>query len=87
MKIIREGKEFELTYQEMLEAHEQVVKGFMAGTLMDDFGLDRKEAKTFADKAYDRYCEGNGETEYECIEWAYNKYAEYSEGKTEEDDV
>lgn len=76
MKIIREGKEFELTYQEMLEAHEQVVKGFMAGTLMDDFGLDREEAKTFADKAYDRYCEGNGKTEYECVEWAYDQYKE-----------
>ena len=82
MKIIRDGKEIELTYQEMLEAHEQVVKGFMAGTLMGDFGLDREEAKFVAGKAYDRYCEGKDETEYECIEWAYNKYAEHSEDKT-----
>lgn len=82
MKIIRNDKEIELTYQEMLEAHEQVVKGFMAGALMGDFGLDREEARIVADKAYDRYCEGNGETEYECIEWAYNKYAEKLEDKT-----
>lgn len=74
MKIIRDGKEIELTDREMLEAHDQVAKGFMAGILMGDFGLDREKARFVAEKAYDKYCEGNGETEYECIQWAYKQY-------------
>lgn len=76
MRIFRDGKEFELTFHELLEAHEEVVKQFMADTLMGDFNLDEEEAKEIAIKAYERYCEGNGETEYECIEWAYNQYCE-----------
>lgn len=29
-----------------------------------------------AEKAYDRYCEGNGETEGGCIDWAYYSWLE-----------
>lgn len=30
-------------------------------------------------KEYDRYCEGNGETEGECIDWAYNDWLKSAE--------
>lgn len=76
MKIIRDGKEFELTHEEMMEAHDQIVTEFMTNVLIDDFGLDIEEAKDLGEVAYDRYCEGEGETEYECIEWAYNQYVQ-----------
>ena len=32
-----------------------------------------------AEQAYDRYCEGNGETEYECIEAVYSESGEDEE--------
>ena len=76
MKIIRDGKEFELTHEEMMEAHDQIVTEFMTNVLIDDFGLDIEKAKDLGEVAYGRYCEGNDETEYECIEWAYNQYVQ-----------
>lgn len=76
MNIIRDGKEIELTHQEMEEAHDLIVTEFMINTLINDFGLDIEKAKDFGELAYDRYCEGEGETEYECIEWAYNQYVQ-----------
>lgn len=78
MKIIRDGREYELTHQEMEEAHDQIVTEFMTNVLIDDFGLDIEKAKDFGELAYDRYCEGEGETEYECVEWAYDKFVEWS---------
>lgn len=42
--------------------------------LMQNFGIkDEEKARDLAEDAYARYCEGNGETEYECIEWVWNK--------------
>ena len=39
-----------------------------------DFKEDDPSIKEIAEDAYDRYCEGNGETEYECLEWALDKF-------------
>lgn len=76
MKIFRDGKTYELTFQELIEAHEEVSVGFMATELHDSFGLDKDTAKKVARKAFEKYAEGTGETEYECIEWAYKQYVQ-----------
>ena len=76
MKIFRDGKEYELTLQELIQAHEEVSIGFMATELHNSFGLDKNTAREVARKAFEKYAEGTGKTEYECIEWAYNQYIE-----------
>lgn len=76
MKIFRDGKTYELTFQELLEAHEEVTVGFMASELYNSFGLDKETARTVANKAFEKHIEGTGKTEYECIEWAYNQYVQ-----------
>ena len=70
MKITRDGKEIELTAEELEEAHAEFVTNFMRMTLETDFGVSPEDSQDLAEQAYDRYCEGNGETEYECIEAA-----------------
>lgn len=58
-------------------AHEEFVTNWMYDTLLDDFdveGLSDDEIRELAEYAYERYCEGNGETEYECIEAAYEEH-------------
>lgn len=57
------------------QMHDEHVISFMQNELMKSFGIkDEEKARDLAEDAYDRYCEGNGETEYECIEWAYDNY-------------
>ena len=41
-------------------------------TLEEDFDVAPEDSQQLAEQAYDRYCEGNGETEYECIEAVYS---------------
>ena len=71
MKIIRGDMSFELTLEELYEAHAEFIKLFMKSELMGPYGLDEKTAEEVAERAFDRYCEGNGETQGECIEWAF----------------
>ena len=72
MKIIRDGKEYELTDDELAEANTEFVKAFMKREMMGRCGISSEElAGELAENAYNRYCEGNGETEGECIDWAY----------------
>ena len=80
MKIERivNGKKriFTLTHEELGQAHEEFVKNFMATTLQNDFGLEESDAEEVADMAYEFYCEGDGLTEYECIQKAYDEWCE-----------
>lgn len=76
MKIKRDGKEYELTHDELYEAHAEFVTMFMKSELIERCGLDEETASDVAVNAYDRYCEGNGETEGECIDWAYDQWCE-----------
>ncbi len=71
MKIVRNGQEFTMTDQELQAAHKEFVVNFMENELLENFDVSEKESRNIAEAAYDRYREGNGETEYECIEWAY----------------
>lgn len=81
MKIVRNGQEFKLTEQELYEAHREFVVNFMENELLENFNVNETESKNIAEAAYDRYCEGNGETEYECIEWAYENQKKIRTGE------
>lgn len=80
MKITRDGKEIELTAEELEEAHAEFVTNFMRMTLETDFGVSPEDSQDLAEQAYDRYCEGNGETEYECIEAVYSESNDLDDG-------
>ena len=71
MKIVRGDMSFELTLKEICEAHAEFIALFMKLELMGTYGLTEEMAGDVARRAFERYCEGNGETEYECIEWAF----------------
>ena len=76
MKIRRGNREYVLTEAELYRAHKEFVTSFMIDRLEVDFGVPKAYAIEYAEKAYERYSEGNGETEYECIEWAAKEYKE-----------
>lgn len=76
MKIKRDGKEYILTTEELFAAHREFVVNFMQETLESDFGIDEKDSEKLAEAAYEKYAEGDGKTEYECIEWAANHSVE-----------
>ena len=80
MKIKRviEGKpfEFSLTNEELTEAHKEYVIAFMSNVLQNDFGVSSEDATLVAEKAFDMYSEGNGYTEYECVQLAYKEWNE-----------
>lgn len=80
MKITRDGKEIELTAEELEDAHAEFVTDFMRMTLETDFGVSLEDSQELAEQAYDRYCEGNGETEYECIEAVYFESNDLDDG-------
>lgn len=56
MKITRDGKEIELTAEELEEAHAEFVTNFMRMTLETDFGVSPEDSQDLAEQAYDRYC-------------------------------
>lgn len=72
MKIKRNGIEYILTTEELFSAHREFVVNFMRDTLESDFGTDEKDSEKLAEAAYEKYAEGDGKTEYECIEWVAN---------------
>lgn len=76
MKITRDGKEYELTFEELTQANQEFVTNFMQETLESDFGIDEKDSGKLAEAAYEKYAGGDGKTEYECIEWAANHSVE-----------
>ena len=76
MKIRRGNREYVLTSSELYEAHKEFVINFMREELDAQYDVLAPYAIEYAEKAYERYAEGNGETEYECIEWAAKEYKE-----------
>lgn len=83
MFIEREGKKYELTAEELAEANSEFVTSWMRKILEEDFDVPEEFSQGYAEWAYERYCEGNGETEYQCVEKAY---AEYQKDKEEDPD-
>lgn len=81
MEIIRNGGKYMLTNEEICEAHKEFVTSWMKSELENEYELTAAEAETVAKDAYDIYSDGNGHTEYEAIEEAYQKYT--GEGERE----
>lgn len=79
MKITRDGKEYELTFEELTQANQEFVTSFMQKTLESDFGILAEHSEEVAKKAFQHYEMGNGKTEYECIEWAAEQFSELPE--------
>lgn len=77
MKIKRGKKEYTLTQEELYQAHKEFVTKWMQEVLQDDFQIPEERAEELAQKAYDKYSEGNGETEYECVAWAAEQKKQY----------
>ena len=76
MKITRDGKEYELTTKELLEASEVLKKNFWLDQLEENFDIESEEAKeSIVERAYELYCEGKVPmTEYEALEKAYDEW-------------
>ncbi len=56
------------------QTHDEYIISYMQNELMKNFGIKSEErARNLAEEAYEKYRKGNGETEYECIEWAADK--------------
>lgn len=67
-----------ITLETRYANYESHIKDFMKGELMDPnkFGVeDEATASDLAAEAYDLYSQGDGQTEYECIEEVYAEYA------------
>ena len=59
--------------EELAKAHDEFVLNFMKKQFVKNYGVEDDLAEELAQNAYDRYYEGRGETEGECIEWSYNQ--------------
>ena len=56
------------------EAHKRFVVNWMKNTIMEDFPVYNEDiAHDIAERAYEIYSEGNGDTEYESVQKAYDK--------------
>lgn len=87
MYIERDGKKYELTAQELSDANTEFVTNWMRETLENDFDVPEDGSQEYAEWAYDRYCEGNGETEYQCVKLAYEEYQKDHAPEKEEEDI
>lgn len=74
MKIQRDGKEYTLTAEEVMEAHEEFVTSFMAAELEDSYDIPHKYSKDLAKEAYDIYADSGNYSEYDCIERVAEDY-------------
>lgn len=74
MKIQRDGKEYTLTAEEVMEAHEEFVTSFMAAELENSYDVPHKYSKDLAKEAYDMYADSGNYSEYDCIERVAKDY-------------
>lgn len=81
MKIIRDNKEFELTADEVFEAHKEFVVSFMSNELIENHGIPESEADSWGNRAYDLYCDREGYTEQDAISEAADEYVKSKKKK------
>lgn len=74
MKIQRDGKEYTLTAEEVMEAHEEFVTSFMVAELENSYDVPHKYSKDLAKEAYDMYADSSNYSEYDCIERVAKDY-------------
>ena len=77
MYIKRNGAEFKLTAEEIFCAHKEFVINWMKNTLEEEFSIPEAHSGKYAELAYDKYSEGNGESEYQCVEAAAEEYEKF----------
>ena len=82
-KAVTEQEYDEWRKEQDSEAHERHVTAFMTNVAVNDFGYNEEDAAYIGGRAYSIYCEGNGQTEYECIEQAVEEYEEEYGGDKE----
>ena len=71
-----------LTPDEISQAHDQFVTDWMESTLINDFEVPESLSETIAKEAYEIYSQGDGFTEYESVEKAYDQYTDnYNKGE------
>lgn len=73
MEIERNGVKIKLTKDEIYKAHIEFVTGWMKSEI-ESMEFPESVANELAVTAYELYSEGNGETEYECIEKAADDF-------------
>lgn len=73
MEIERNGVKIKLTEEEIYKAHIEFVTGWMRSEI-ESMNFPEPVANELAITAYELYSEGNGETEYECIEKAVDDF-------------
>ncbi len=73
MEIKRNGVKIKLTKGEIYKAHIEFVTGWMKSEI-ESMNFPESVANELAVTAYELYSEGNGETEYECIEKAVDDF-------------
>lgn len=74
----------ELTPEELSIANTEFVTNWMVNTVQEvDPSISDETAKELGKKAYEIYCRGDGETEYECVEKVVNEYESKHEYKVE----
>lgn len=77
MKIIRDGQEFQLTYNELCEAHKEFVINWMADAVSEELensNLSNEMVRELAEDAYFLYSKGDGLTEYEAVQFTVEEY-------------
>ena len=79
-------------YQKIVEeksdaaAHARFVTAFMRDELVSTFDVPEGDADALAETTYELYKQGNGRTEYQCIEEAHDEYRERNEDVEDSDD-
>ena len=57
-----------------IERDKQSIIEFMQTEYENEYEIKEKDAAKLAEKAYERYVSGTGETQYECIEAIYEEW-------------
>lgn len=70
MTIYIDGKAIEFTEEEIAQVAKVFQLGFFQEELKDSFHVHESKYNDIAERAYELYCEGDGKTEYECLEEA-----------------
>ena len=70
-----------LTPDEICQAYVEFVTDWMESALINDFNVPEPLSETIAKEAYEIYSQGDGFTEYESVEKAYDQYTDnYKKG-------
>lgn len=75
MIIVRDGKEIELTRDEVSQAHKEFVINWMTGVLRSEYCFSESDIDKVANEAYDIYCKKEGYSELDGVEEAASHFS------------